>query len=494
MTPGEKRVARLFESHLEDDYLCWYETPVGIRERYPDFIVLHPGRGLLVLEVKDWSIETIHSADKAYFTLRLPTGEKRVTHPLEQARQCTYRLKESLEADPALCHADGAHAGKLACPYAFGVIFTGITRAEFEACDLERVIKPNLVICKDELNATVDAEVFQTRLWNMFAHRFPTPLTLPQIERVRWHLFPELRIEPPAQANLFDADQDSVDSLFPDIVRLMDVKQERLAKGLGQGHRVIHGVAGSGKTLILGYRCIHLANRFDKPVLVLCFNVTLAASLRESMAERGLSEHVHARHFHDWCGDQLRAYHVERPPAGANYVEALVQRVIDAAADGRIPRAQYGAVMIEEGHDFAPDWLRLVVSMVDPACDSVLLLYDDAQAIYRPRSELGFSLKSVGIKAQGRTTVLKINYRNTEQILSVAYRWSPPNPADGMVRNPRYACSPTTAPRRNSSHAPSCRSPSAAPRGRTWPSCTRTPASASCSLARSRRTRYRFIG
>ena len=34
----------------------------------------------------------------------------------------------------------------------------------------------------------------------------------------------------------------------------MDRQQEQLARSMGEGHRVIHGVAGSGKTMILGYR------------------------------------------------------------------------------------------------------------------------------------------------------------------------------------------------------------------------------------------------
>ena len=36
-----------------------------------------------------------------------------------------------------------------------------------------------------------------------------------------------------------------------DIVRVMDRKQEAFAKSLGTGHRIIRGVAGSGKTLVL---------------------------------------------------------------------------------------------------------------------------------------------------------------------------------------------------------------------------------------------------
>ncbi|MCC7082643.1 MAG: hypothetical protein IT530_18425, partial [Burkholderiales bacterium] len=40
--------------------------------------------------------------------------------------------------------------------------------------------------------------------------------------------------------------------------------QEQLARSLGEGHRVIHGVAGSGKTMILGYRCVRLAAVLEK--------------------------------------------------------------------------------------------------------------------------------------------------------------------------------------------------------------------------------------
>lgn len=168
---------------------------------------------------------------------------------------------------------------------------------------------------------------------------------------------------------------------------------------------------------------MHLANTFVKPVLILCFNVTLAAKLREVIQINKLSERVQMRHFHDWCGDQLCTYLVDKPAAGGYYVRELVQTVIDATDSGRIPKAQYGAVMIDEGHDFEPDWLRLVVSMIDPDINSLLLLYDDAQSIYTKRL-LGFSLSSVGVQAVGRTKILRINYRNTDEILNYAYQFA----------------------------------------------------------------------
>ena len=73
-----------------------------------------------------------------------------------------------------------------------------------------------------------------------------------------------------------------------------------------------------------------------------------------------------------------------------------------------------------EGHDFEPEWLKLVAQMVHPETNSLLVLYDDAQSINRRKARLGFSFAEVGIQARGRTTILQMNYRNTAQIMAVA--------------------------------------------------------------------------
>jgi len=130
---------------------------------------------------------------------------------------------------------------------------------------------------------------------------------------------------------------------------------------------------------------------------------------------------VSARSFHGWCQNQLGLYHVPRPQAeGQAYFERLVEAVIRGVDRGQIPRAQYGAVLIDEGHDFEAEWLKLVSQMVDPETNSLLVLYDDAQSINRSTSRLGFSFADVGIQARGRTTVLKLNYRNTAEVTTLA--------------------------------------------------------------------------
>jgi hypothetical protein len=44
-TSGERRFAERIEQNLDDDYLAWYDVPVGPKHAHPDFVILHPGAG-----------------------------------------------------------------------------------------------------------------------------------------------------------------------------------------------------------------------------------------------------------------------------------------------------------------------------------------------------------------------------------------------------------------------------------------------------------------
>ncbi|MES2918756.1 MAG: 3'-5' exonuclease [Pseudomonadota bacterium] len=462
MTTGERRLAERLEAKLEDDYLLWYDVAVGPSGSHPDFLILHPRRGILVLEVKDWKLETIQSIDKLSAMLVTPTGLKRSTNPFEQARAYAHAVVKLLERDPALVSEQShPHTGKLRFPWSYGVVLSNITRAQFQQTDLGEVLLPQRVICKDEMTEAVSPEEFQQRLWDMFPWSFGGVLTLPQIDRIRWHLFPEIRL--PAQAGLFEqsgifeSDDEGGDvatsaagnatpgsvapaggnatpakaggsapeaHALPDILRIMDLQQEQLARSLGDGHRVIHGVAGSGKTMILGYRCLHLAKVLSQPILVLCYNVVLATRLQRFVAAKGIADKVSVANFHAWCAEQLKTYHIDKPTTkGDQFFRDMVQAVIDGVERGQIPAGQYGAVLIDEGHDFEPAWFKLVVQMVSPETNALLVLYDDAQSIYGTRRGR-LSFKSLGIQAQGRTTIFKLNYRNTAEVLQVAHAFA----------------------------------------------------------------------
>ncbi|ELS31938.1 NERD domain protein [Pseudanabaena biceps PCC 7429] len=208
MTLGEKCFAVRLEQKLDDDYLIWYDVPIGKKQLHPDFIVLHPLRGLLVLEVKDWKIDTILNATRANWTIadRHTNAPKQVKNPLEQARRYVLHAVQILERDAELVRAIARDYGKCIVPYGYGVVFPNITRSQLEKSGIEQVIESNLVICQDEMLEGIDQEEFRQRLRNMFPYQFDTPLSQQQINRIRWNIFP----------NLDDHLNDMIDSLPSD--------------------------------------------------------------------------------------------------------------------------------------------------------------------------------------------------------------------------------------------------------------------------------------
>ncbi len=415
--PGERRVLRQLKRCLEDDCLVWHDVPIGAHARQPDFVVLGPRWGLLLLEVKDWKPGTLGAVTRDRVELRTASGLRTVAHPMRQARDIVLELVDVMKRDTTLVHGPGLFRGRLLFPYGWGVAMSAIRHSDVSGSDFDEVFPPERTLLRDHLDEGLAPMAFQRRLWGLFTVSYPHLLTLPQRDRIRWHLFPEVRL--PAQAAL-DFEPAAV---LPDLMQVMDLQQEQVARTLGEGHRVIHGAAGSGKTMILIFRAQHLAAAATaaRPVLVMCFNRTLADRIAALLRARGIDERVQVRTFHAWCQDLVRSYQLE-PPAGLRgdaYFEALAHTVERAVQTGRVPAGQYLAVLIDEAHDFEDAWLRLASRMVTPETNSLLVLYDDAQSIYQTRRRR-FSFANVGIDARGRTHILGLNYRNTAEVLALA--------------------------------------------------------------------------
>ena len=425
---GERRVLDQLRQCLDDQHIVWHDLPVGEAARQPDFIVLGPGLGLLLLEVKDWKLATIRQATPDRVELATASGPVMTAHPLRQVRDHAMALADLLQRDPALVHDDGPHRGRLALRYGWGAVMSNLRRAEVAALPgFDAVFPPARTLLRDDLDDSVDPETFVQRLSGLFTVDLAQRLTPAQRERIRWHLFPELRLGAPAPAPTPAEAPPEV----PDLLQVMDLQQEQVARTLGDGHRVIHGVAGSGKTMILVHRARLLAREAEpaRPVLVLCYNRALADRIEALVApDEPLRARLQVRTFHGWCAELARRHRIAVPaaPEGQDDADAparLAQAVIAAADAGRVPLGGHHAVLIDEAHDFEDGWLRLAAAMTDPAARRLLVLYDDAQSIYQ-RLRRRFSFTSVGIQARGRTSVLRLNYRNTAEVLGLALRFA----------------------------------------------------------------------
>ncbi|HCX7732339.1 TPA: NERD domain-containing protein [Escherichia coli] len=413
MTPGEKRVASRLESFLNDDCLVWYDIPVGRKNRHPDFVIIDPENGLVFLEVKDWIVSTLRKVNQEQVTLETDGIQKSEINPLVQVRRYACDTVNALPAEPCLRQNDGQYKGRLNLAWAYGVVFTRITRQQLKTLAgnnenaVEKIFPSAQTICQDEMTQSVLPEVFRRKIAGMFTTGFRTRVLPRMRDILRAHLFPEVTVKQNSQ------------------IKIMDIQQEILARNIGDGHRVIHGVAGSGKTMILLFRCLYLAETTSGKILVLCYNITLASYLRECIEARGLtSSRVTVSHFHSWCASMIKRHAIQVTADRKNYPEKCFSALEEAVNRGKITSTGYDAVLVDEGHDFDSRWLALIARLFDNSSRSLLLMYDDAQSIYRRERAMNFSLASVGIQAQGRTSVLPVNYRNPKCILHFAYAFS----------------------------------------------------------------------
>ncbi|EII4656440.1 AAA family ATPase, partial [Escherichia coli] len=395
-----------------NECLVWYDIPVGRKNRHPDFVIIDPENGLVFLEVKDWTVHTLHQVNHEQVILETNGILKSEINPLLQVRRYACDTVNALPADSRLRQNDGQYKGRLNLAWAYGVVFTRITRQQLKALAgndenaVERIFPSAQTICQDDMTQSVLPDIFRQKIAGMFTMGFRTRVT-PQVRDIlRAHLFPEMTVRQHSQ------------------IKIMDIQQEILARNIGDGHRVIHGVAGSGKTMILLFRCLYLAETTPGKILVLCYNITLASYLRECIESRGLKSRVTVFHFHSWCASMIKRHGIQVTAGGKDYPEKCFSALEDAVNSGTITDTGYDAVLVDEGHDFESRWLALIARLFDNASRSLLLMYDDAQSIYRRERALNFSLASVGIQAQGRTSVLPVNYRNTKRILHFAYAFS----------------------------------------------------------------------
>ncbi|MGW8956399.1 3'-5' exonuclease [Paenibacillus sp. NPDC055715] len=420
-TAGERLLFETLKRYLPSDYIVYYEPE--IRGRRPDFVIIGPDLGLVVLEVKDYTKSTLHQINQDEWMLHTSAGETRtVKSPLKQARDNARLISDQLKKDKNLLQG---LSGYLKFSYGYGTVFTRLKQEDFIKLGLYNVIDPSFVLCRDEIDTDDEgfsSETLIEKLFGMFSIQSKRRYTLTDedIQAIRFHLFPEVRISAEFKEPVPYQDQLLL-SLHN--IKTMDLHQENMAKQLGDRHRLIRGVAGSGKTLVLVSRAKMLAQAHpDWKILVICYGIPLSRTLKQWIGQkmrepRDLfdfasaeceweSSNIEVYNFHEWLGSHMRIKDSAIPE--------LLEKLDESEAIVPI----YDAILIDEGQDFEPDWLRLVSHCLNPDTKSLLLVEDRAQSIFKRKNSLA---QETGLDFRGRSKILSINYRNTAQIVQFAW-------------------------------------------------------------------------
>lgn len=202
-----------------------------------------------------------------------------------------------------------------------------------------------------------------------------------------------------------------------EIIRALDREQERTARHLGPGYRVIRGVAGSGKTLVLTHRARYVARHFpDWRILLMCFNRPLASALRAQVTD---CANVYVRSIDQLAHRVLdQADLVGDPKAKPDFDQRRREATahLRALTDAQRHDRGYDLVLVDEAQDLGADGLDLAWALLKPQRDHFVMALDGAQRIYRGKRRWN----PPGMTAQGRTKIFDVNYRNTDKILEEA--------------------------------------------------------------------------
>src|SRR5213075_1221094 len=89
-----------------------------------------------------------------HIILNTEKGQKKVEHPLRQARNYALHLADLLSADPILVQKNGSHTGRLCFPFSYGLIWTRIKEEEFRQ-QLPELFDPSQMLFQDTLGRSI---------------------------------------------------------------------------------------------------------------------------------------------------------------------------------------------------------------------------------------------------------------------------------------------------------------------------------------------------
>jgi len=425
---GEQTVFYILKDQLPDDYYVYHEP--NIAGMYPDFVVIAPNLGILILEVKDWQSKSIVEGDPYCFKIQDEDKINSSKNPLRQVKTYFENLNNLLTEYPIITQPeDSEYAGKLVFPIGSGVMMTNLKEKDAIERGINKIFPDYQVVYKDELKTWQEMNERQLykRLRKMFKTPFTfTPLVNDQINTIRGIIHPEITIRTePARITSVPEGVKLKDNA--EIIKTLDIQQEQIATAMGDGHRLFYGVAGSGKTLILLTRAKILANQIDtNKILILCFNKALASYLRSLINQENnpiYQEKIIITHFHGWAKSLVGSLpnlclYPKNESGEQKYADSISQDLQEKIKT-LTAEEKWDAILIDEAHTFYSSWFNCCVNALkDPENGNLMIVADGTQSLYQRKK---FSWKSVGVKAVGRSRKLTQNYRNTQEILSAAW-------------------------------------------------------------------------
>lgn len=505
-TNGEILVLKRLKENLPNDFTIYVETPIYLQRKdsNPDFIVL-TNYGFIVLEVKDWN--NFQNINKHSATRETKSGPIKHRNPVSQARGFAIDIVNSISK---LANKNQISPAPNV-PYGYAVVLPYL--AGYLKKQVQTIWGESFIFNNEDLQF----HVIKQRLKNTIRADKINPISREVMDLVRGAIYPEITFDggilneeqssivlepqikevekspkldkkptaPPINVPLFEEISQKIpleDQLPTGSERIIESNQIRL----------VRGVMGSGKTLVLLAKAKHWAKTNPNwKILVLAFNKELAKTLKKELKAH---QNIHTTNLHEFIVSQITTQNkfltktkidtlswVENHKNKFDIIEELGtdfiskelgwmqdvminsrEEYINIKRVGRgnqpsitkihrerifdlfenhlkimkenrqvsweqlvieylyyvnndiIFSPKFDAILIDEAQDFAPSWIAVVNKLLKPNAN-LFMVDDPTQSIFRY-----FSWKRKGVDVRGKTTKLRVPYRNTLEIYSAA--------------------------------------------------------------------------
>lgn len=378
----------------------------------PDFVLTHPEKGILVIEVKDYNFATGRYGKGAWFLGDNGHWVKK-SNPVDQVQKYYRNILTLYNQEfAALEQKHGRHLWNLVETALY--FHHGSASQAMEYCEGVRNLNHVVFLDRQNLQHILKGDFERSPLRSL--RRAPSV-----------HLGPILKdleswLRPTAYASERRAP-----------IRLT-AEQNHNAQPAPGIHRRLRGVAGAGKTVVLATRAARLLQQGQR-VLVLTYNITLRHPIRDLIRQQyeGLDawpiiNQLVIQHYHGllkWLAD-LHNIDLTSIPENASDDEVshiLEERWPDEVLQGLVfaelhPDCQFDGVIIDEGQDFSREWLLPILQLLTER-DELLIAYDTAQNLY-DRELQWIETDTRGLGFRGPPATLKTTHRLPHVMVEIA--------------------------------------------------------------------------
>lgn len=412
-TNGEEYLLSHFANSSRFEGWTIFEEP-HINSMKPDFILLHPEKGIIILEVKDWDLSHETYINGGYIIGT--NGEKINKNPINQVENYKNSILKT-ELTNSVYLSEVFNKDFFGCVETV-VYFHNATKAQSDN------------FCKKSRN--------HTKIWtrnefdyicninnnlNHYEHTYALSFNQSKFNSNR--LLASLVKELKCSLQYSDYNYERKQPIK------LTYEQEKLAKLQRGSIRRWSGVAGAGKSLSLAQKAVN-ALKEDARVLVLTFNITLRHYLRDLCSQQfGIGSYEGERkklksdltiiHFHDFLKVIMMEHEIEiiHNEDNENFTQKWINNINEYIKNNSIKNhLKYDYILIDEGQDFQGEWIKFIKQFFTEVGE-VFIVYDKAQDVYRHGVWIEDSKQIKNIGFRGQPGNIKVSMRLPQKIVSL---------------------------------------------------------------------------